>query len=62
MVGIAEMVLAFGLAPEETRPMQPFVETCVCAVAHQLFGELQPNLAKDSLGAKACIGFTKTGC
>lgn len=54
MVGIAEMVLACGLAPEETRLMQPLVETCacVCAVAYQLFGELLPNLAKKSLGGK----------
>ena len=40
------MVLACGLASEESRPTRPPVETCVCALASQLFGELQPNWAK----------------
>ena len=58
------MVLACGLASEESRPTRPPVETCVCALASQLFGELQPNWAKRKRkkNEEASVSFMKTGC
>lgn len=42
------MVFACGSAPEETWTTQLPMKKCTCVVAFQLFGEFQPNLAKES--------------